>query len=154
MFESQLSETLWEIFTAVYEKFEYTLKLRSQFMQQRAQLYASAISAERSPLYCVFGFIDCTKIKMCIQGVHNSFQRSVYNGDKKMHSLIYQTISTPDGLIFTMYGTGAGRLYDMFLYHNNGWDQIFQQTRFIDGLQFYVFGEKAYMIRPWMRQRY
>lgn len=46
MFESQLSETFWDIATAVYEKFEYKMRLRTQLMQQRAHIYGHAIDVQ------------------------------------------------------------------------------------------------------------
>lgn len=58
-------------------------------------MYAEEIVEHVSPLPNLFKFID-------VQGGGSSFQRIIYNGHKRMNFLIYHTINTPDGLIFTL----------------------------------------------------
>lgn len=152
LFESQLSEVFWELVELFVNKFQYTLELRTQLIHTRAQMYAEAISEQGSPLDSVFGFIDCTKIRMCRPGGPPLNQRSVYSGHKRMHCLIYQTLSTPDGLMFALYGPEVGRRHDLTLYYNSGWDEVLEQSLFINGRQFYIYGDKAYLLRPWMQR--
>ena len=70
----------------------------------RAELYVDCLKAAGTPLDCCVGFMDFTKIKMTRPGSNSSIKRSWYSGHKRMHCLTYQTINTPDGLIFSLYG--------------------------------------------------
>lgn len=63
---------------------------------------------------CV-GFIDGTKIRIARPSEY-MHQRYVYSGHKRIHCLSYETITTPDGLIFHLYGSIEGRHPDAYLY--------------------------------------
>ena len=65
--------------------------------------------------------------------------------------MIYQTISTPDGLIFHMYGPAIGRRHDLTLLRLSGLPEVLPTALQIDGSQHYIFGDAAYMTRPWLR---
>lgn len=65
------------------------------------QQYADAIHAKGAPLDNCFGFIDGTVRPICRPGQH---QRAVYNGHKRVHSLKFQSLALPNGLIGNMYG--------------------------------------------------
>ena len=68
---------------------------------QALEEYAQAISRKGSPLQNCFGFIDGTVRSVCRPGRH---QRVLYNGHKRVHSLKYQSIALPNGLIGNLYG--------------------------------------------------
>ena len=68
---------------------------------QALEEYAQAISRKGSPLQNCFGFIDGTVRPVCRPGRH---QRVLYNGHKRVHSLKYQSIALPNGLIGNLYG--------------------------------------------------
>lgn len=74
------------------------------------------------------------------------------NGQKQIHCMMYRTISTLGGLMFALYGQEAGSFHDLTLYYNSGWDQILEQALLINGRQYYIFGEKPYLIRPWLQR--
>ena len=57
----------------------------------------------------VWGFIDGTLKACCKPSQH---QRSVYNGHKRIHSLKYQSVTTPSGMIVNLYGSIEGRRHD------------------------------------------
>ena len=65
------------------------------------QEYADAIHAKGSPLENCFGFIDGTVRSIARP---NQQQRIVYNGPKRVHSLKFQSLALPNGLIGNMYG--------------------------------------------------
>lgn len=119
-------------------------------MHQLPHIYAIEIVVQEAPLDSFFGIIICTKIRMCIPGFHNSFQRGFYKGHNKIHRLIYQTISTTDGLAFPMYLREAGRLHDMTLANGTS----LKHTIFMNVLQYYIFGENTYLLRPWIQWQY
>ena len=61
----------------------------------------ASISNRGSPLTNCFGFIDGTVRPICRPG---ESQRIVYNGHKRVHSLKFQSLAIPNGLIANMYG--------------------------------------------------
>ena len=62
---------------------------------------ANVIRAKGAPLNNCFGFIDGTVRPISRPGQH---QRIVYNGHKWIHSLKFQSVALPNGLIGNMYG--------------------------------------------------
>ena len=118
-----------ELFT---NKYEYALELRGNLLQRGAKDYAQAIGDSGAPLDRCVGFIDCTKIRMCRPSGHTSYQGSVYSGHKRVYCLIYQTITTPDGLMFSLYGPMDGRRHNLTLLRDSGWNDIWSECLFID----------------------
>ena len=66
-------------------------------------MYAESIPRRVWKLTTYVEFIDGTKIRIAGPSgqVH---QRAFYGGDKRIHRLSYQTVTTPDALIFHLYG--------------------------------------------------
>ena len=71
--------------------------LNSQALQE----YATAISAQGSPLFNCFGFIDGTVRPISKPGQN---QNIVYNGHKRVHAIKFQSIALPNGMIGNMFG--------------------------------------------------
>ena len=65
------------------------------------QTYAEAVSDKGAVLDNCFGFVDGTVRPICRP---NANQRIVYNGHKRVHSLKFQSIAIPNGLISNLYG--------------------------------------------------
>ncbi|CAH3159199.1 unnamed protein product [Porites lobata] len=76
---------------------------------QALQSYADAVSARGAPLQNCFGFVDGTVRPIARPGEH---QRLVYNGHKRVHSLKFQLLALPNGLIANMYGPIEGKRHD------------------------------------------
>lgn len=68
---------------------------------ENLQIYAHAIHEKGAPLENCFGFIDGTVRPISRPGQH---QRVVYNGHKIVHSLKFQCIALPNGMIANMFG--------------------------------------------------
>ena len=118
---SALSKVFWEaVERFVDAKGHLVTTLKEGLLQSGAARYASAIEQCGAPLDSCIGFIYCTKIKMNRLGGHGSNQRACYSGHKRMYCLVYQTITTPDGLIFSLYGPQVGRRHDLTLLRNSG----------------------------------
>jgi len=64
------------------------------------EMYAAAITSRGSPLDNCFGFIDGT-VRPTARPEES--QRVVYNGHKRVHTLKFQSIVLPNGLIGNMY---------------------------------------------------
>ena len=65
------------------------------------QTYAEAVSDKGAAFDNCFGFVDGTVRPICRP---NTNQRIVYNGQKRMHSLKFQSIAIPNRLIANLYG--------------------------------------------------
>jgi len=78
------------------------------------QEYADVIHAKGGPLNNCFGFIDGTVRPISRPGQH---QRIVYNGHKRVHSLKFQSVALPNGLIGNMYGP-VGKLCSLGCHKN------------------------------------
>lgn len=150
MFSGQLSEVFWEMIELLLDKCGQNLVLDGENLVNSAEKYADAIHEAGAPYPDCIGFIDCTKIKMQRPGGHSSNQRACYSGHKRMHCLNYQTLSTPDGLIFALHGPVEGRRHDLTLLRNSGWVTVLQECLSTAERQFYIFGDQAYLLRPWM----
>ena len=152
MHSSALSEIFWEVIESFVQiQGHLVTYLRQGLLISRAELYADCIKATGAPLDSCVGFMDCTKIKMTRPGDHGSIQRSCYSGHKRMHCLIYQTITSPDGLIFSLYGPEVSRRHDVTLLREIGIEEGLQSCLLINGRQYYLYADAAYMLRPWMQ---
>ena len=53
--------------------------------------------------------------------------------------------------MFYMYGPEVNRRHDMTRYGESEWGGIFQSTVNIGGVQYCLYGDTAYIIRPWLQ---
>ena len=70
-----------------------------------------------SPLTNCFGFIDATVRQISNPGEN---QRILYNGHKRVHSLKFQSVALPNGLIANLYGPVEGRRHDASMLKDSG----------------------------------
>ena len=77
------------------------------------QEYADVIHAKGAPLENCFGFIDGTVRPIARP---DQQQRIVYNGHKRVHSLKFQSVALPNGLIGNMYGPVGMLVICIFFY--------------------------------------
>ena len=95
-------------------------------------MYADAVSARGAPLQNCFGFVDGTVRPIARPGEH---QRLVYNGHKRVHSLNFQSLALPNGLIANMYGPLIG---EENILRNNGHFNLHVYD-FVHSLAFVIF---------------
>ena len=75
------------------------------------QTYADCIHQHGTPLNNCFGFIDGTVRPIARPGTN---QRILYNGHKRVHSLKFQAVAIPNGLIAHLYGpVGKNLIYSL-----------------------------------------
>ena len=72
------------------------------------QRYTESIWQKGAALENCLGFVDGTVRPICRPNKH---QRIVYNGHKRVHSLKFQSIAIPNGLIANMYGPVGKYVY-------------------------------------------
>ena len=59
-----------------------------------------------------WGFIDGTVRPLCRPGEN---QRLLYNGHKRVHSIKFQSVVTPSGMIANLYGPMEGEISCVFM---------------------------------------
>ena len=112
MHKSALSEVFYESIHSIVTKYGHLVtKFRILLMKRRASVYAEAVHFSGGMMTNFVGFIDGNKIRIA-RPSGNMYQKSVYSGHKRIHCLSYQTIATPGGLIFHIYGRIEGSTVD------------------------------------------
>jgi DDE superfamily endonuclease len=59
-------------------------------------------------------------------------------------------ITTPDGMLFHVFGPFEGRRHGMHFYFESGLDSILGERMLIEGVQYYIYGDSGYMLRPYV----
>lgn len=145
-----LSEIFYEALEFMFESFgPLVTSFRSTFLQQRAPMYAEAIHGAGAALDSAVGFIDGTNLYIARPA--GLLQRSTYNGHKRRNCLKMQAVSTPDGLVYHMFGPEEGRRHDMTLFRRSGIEEHLASSLLVGGRQFYIYGDPAYVLRPYLQ---
>ena len=75
-------------------------------------------------------------------------QRLVYNGHKKVHSLKFQSVALPNGIIGNLFGPIEGRRHDCFLLRESGILGSLNQFAFNSQREpLCLYGDPAYPVR-------
>jgi hypothetical protein len=147
---SALSEIFYHALELFYGEFGSALmNWPHGLVESRARDYAKAVFDKGSPLDSIVGFIDGTAIE--IARPSGARQRATYSGHKRRNCLKFQAVSAPDGLILHLFGPMEGRRHDMFMYNTSGIDQVLQNSLLISGRQYYLYGDVAYTLRPYLQ---
>ena len=109
--------------------------------------FAEAIAAKGSILTNVWGFIDGTQGRLCRPHIG---QESIFNGHKRIHSLKYQAVITPSGMLIHFFGPIEGRRHDSAVYYLSGLDQQISNISTADGHQLCLYGDTAYAFRTYL----
>ena len=109
------------------------------------------IEGREAPLDNCVGFIDFTKVQICRPEGPSNNQRSAYLGHERFHCLVYQTITTPDGLVFNLFGPVEGCPHEMTLYTMRNMEDLLSSSLHIGGKQYCIYRDAAYASRPWMQ---
>lgn len=113
-------------------------------------MYSECVHNRGGMLEHCTAFLDGTRIQMVRPEGSHGTQRSVYSGHKYFHCLSYQTLTTPDGLIFHIYIPFEGRLPDISIYNSSGLDAMLEEHSVVNGFKYYVYGDKAYLMKLWL----
>lgn len=114
-------------------------------------MYMECVNSKGAPLDRCVGFIDYTKIRIERPGVINANQRSCYSGHKIISFLRYQTGSTSDKLLFSLYSSEVRRRYDPTLLRECELGEALQDGLIIELEHNYVVGDYAYVLRLWFQ---
>ncbi|CAB1098008.1 unnamed protein product [Ectocarpus sp. CCAP 1310/34] len=138
---------------AIFDRWGHLVnQLQHDAILSKIDMFCQAIHEKGAPLTRCWGFIDGT-IRAISRPKRN--QRLWYNGWKRKHALKYQAIDTPDGIIRMLWGPILGRRHDVAMVGESGLLQDLQQW-FNDaaGTPYYVFGDPAYSLSPWLLAPY
>ncbi|XP_028415379.1 uncharacterized protein LOC114538401 [Dendronephthya gigantea] len=117
--------------------------------QDSLQTYANVIHAKGAPLSNCFGFIDGTVRPICRPGKH---QRDVYNGHKRVHSIKFQSIVIPNGLIANLSGPWEGRKHDAGMLAESGLMRDLERIAYSPtGETLCIYGDPAYPLRVYLQ---
>ena len=128
----------------VYQTNQHRLNTWNQpFQTPRAlELYAQSVYARGAPLQTCFGFVDGT---LCKISRPKNNQREVYNGHKRVHSLKFQGVVLPNGLIANLNGPYEGRRHDATMLYESGLLRDLQAVAWTrDGRPLSLYGDPAY----------
>lgn len=127
----------------IYEHHHHRLHSWDQFFLQPYQLhrYAEAVHQQGAPLNNCFGFIDGT-----VRGIArpNQNQRVMYNGHKRKHSLKFQSVVIPNGLIANLHGPFEGKRHDSTMLQESGVLDNLRRVAFYNGDPLCLYGDPAY----------
>jgi DDE superfamily endonuclease len=116
---------------------------QGDYLQSRAQMYARKIAAKsRNATQKCVGFIDGTLVE--IARLSGLMQRATYSGHKRKPVLKWQVVTTPDGMLFHVFGPFEGRRHDMHLYAESGLDDVLAERLLIEGAQYHLYGDSGY----------
>lgn len=81
-------------------------------------------------------------------------QRATFNVHKRFNYLKFQAVAAPDGLILHLYGLVEGRRHDITMLRQSNIGPMLAQRLNMNGVQYYIYGDSAYMLRPYLMTKY
>ena len=110
------------------------------------QLFADVIYGKGAPLDNCWRFIYGTVTTCCRPGIN---QILVYNGHRRVHSINFQSVVTPSGLIANLFGPVEGRKHGSGMLRDSGLcTQLQQHARGQNHNSICLYGDAAYPLRP------
>ncbi|XP_074611816.1 uncharacterized protein LOC141866231 [Acropora palmata] len=132
----------------IYNRWHHLLTTYNHNLLSPANLvlYADAVHQSGAALDNCWGFIDGTVRPVCRPGVN---QRVIYNGHKRVHSIKFQSVALPNGLVGHLYGPVEGRRHDSSMLASSGLLQELQRfsNSPITGTPICLYGDPAYPLR-------
>jgi hypothetical protein len=110
-----MSRLISELRSTIYLEYSSALRNPARLSEEECACFASAIRPFCG-LPVVVGFIDGTVREICKPSV---LQGPLYNGKDRKHSLKYQAVTTPDGIIRHLGGPYPGTRHDQFMLHDS-----------------------------------
>lgn len=112
----------------------YNAAIRDKILSTHHELPAAAIDTAL--------FIDGTSREICRPGHH---QGRVYNGHHHVHSLQFQGVSAPDGMIVDLFGPLPGCRHDQVLNDRSMLNQRLAAAQLNNNIQWKGYSDKGYV---------
>ena len=127
----------------VYNSHHHRLESWNQpfLLPQVLERYAQIIHNRGAPLQNCFGFVDGT---LCRIARPQNNKRAVYNGDKRVHGIKFQSVVVPNGLIANLAGPFEGRRHDNTTLHESRMLRKLQRVAWANGEPLCLYGDPAY----------
>ena len=108
--------------------------------------FANAVYQNSGALQNCFGFVDGT-VRPVARPDQN--QRVLYNGHKKVHSIKFQSVAVPSGLVANLFGPMEGKRHDSsMLAESNLYNQLVHYAVAPNGDPLCIYGDPTYPHRP------
>ena len=108
---------------------------------RRLSFSDEAVYSQGAPLSNCFGFVDGTVRGIARPG-HN--QRVMYNGHKRVHSVKFQSVVIPNGLIANLSGPFEGKRHDSTMLYESGLLNDLRCVAVYNGEPLCICGDPAY----------
>jgi len=132
----------------IYGQFHHLLDTMNQpwLAPHNLQIFCDAIHRKGAALDNCWGFVDGTVRPVCRP---KGMQRVLYNGHKKVHSIKFQSVASPNGMIAKLYSPVEGRRHDSGMLADSQLLLKLQQHSIgINGQILCIYGDPAYPLRP------
>ena len=113
--------------------------------------FADAIDNKGAALDNCWGFVDGTVRPVARPGKD---QRILYNGQKKIHSIKFQSVATPNGLVANLFGPVEGKRHDSSMLAASGSLNELQQHSWSPHGNMCIYGDPAYLLRPQLQSAF
>ncbi|XP_070388867.1 uncharacterized protein [Dermacentor albipictus] len=112
-------------------------------------MFAQAIHSKGAPLHNCLGFIDGTARAICRP---STSQKVFFSGHKRVHSVKYQSIMCPNGIICQLSGPFFGSRHDAgILRKSKTYEKL---EKLVQGHDYCLYGDPAYPLRPLLLKPY
>ena len=85
---------------------------------QKLLQYGQVIEQAEAAFDNCWGFVDGTVRPVCRPGKN---QRAIYDGHKRVHSIKFQAVVLPNGLVGNLFGSIEGRRHNRFMLAASGY---------------------------------
>ncbi|CAB3981795.1 Hypothetical predicted protein [Paramuricea clavata] len=119
-----------EVLDLVYDAHHHRLESWNQpfLSPELLQNCADAVHDKGAPLENCFGFIDAGTVRPIARPKY--YQRQMYNGHKRVHSIKFQSVVLPNGLIANLAGPYEGKRHDSTMLRVSGLLASLRQVAF------------------------
>lgn len=146
-----MSEYFWETLENILEAYGGLLTgdISPAYVARYAEKWARLIFLNTRALKNCIGFIDGTVIGIA-RPEGNRMQNEAYNEHKRKRSMKFQTITSPDGIIFQAFRPLEGCRHDWTLHVRYETDRQLESCYFVDGMQMCLYGDSGYNARAFL----
>ena len=144
---SEICLILNKVLDLVYDAHHHCLAswdqpfLSPQYITRVLKSCADAVHNKGAPLKNCFRFIDGT-VRPIARPKY--YQQVMYNDHKRIHSLKFQSVVLPNGLIANLAGPFEGKRHDSTMLHESGLLASLQQIAFHNNQLLCLYGDPAY----------
>lgn len=143
----QISMVVNQTMDLIFDKYSHLLSDLNQpwLAPVRLSEFAEAVHQKGAALDNCWGFIDGTVRPVCRPGKN---QRILYNGHKRVHSIKFQSVVAPNGLIANLFGPVEGKRHDSgMLAASELLPRLEAHCIYPAGQPLCVYGDPAYPLR-------